>query len=186
MFIHHEKPGVYPGFLCYMSSYMKKKTVYILLMLGAGILLWAACTQQQTTQQNQHAADSTAMADSAAACNTTAIKDPNNAKPMALMMRQMAQNADSMRAQLLRGETLDSLRYPFIRFYLAEPTDPTVLEPKFYENARLFQEAYKALFAHPKEQTKYYNLMIGKCANCHESYCSGPLKKIRKLYLPVE
>lgn len=164
---------------------MKKKSSLILFIICGGILLWAACTQNSTSNQNTNAADSIAMVDSAAACNTAAIKDPNNAKPMALMMRQMAQNADSMRAQLQRGETLDSLRYPFIRFYLAEPTDSSVLEPKFYENARLFQEAYKALFAYPAEQTKYYNLMIGKCANCHESYCSGPLKKIRKLFIDI-
>ncbi len=72
-----------------------------------------------------------------------------------------------------------------MRFYLVEPTDPGVLEPQFYENARLFQEAYQALFKHPKEQIKYHNLVIGKCINCHENYCSGPLKRIRKLLIPV-
>ncbi len=116
-------------------------------------------------------------------CEKKPIIDPNDPKPMAMMMRQLVINADSMKAQLSRGKQLDSLRYPFIRFYLAEPTDPSVLEPKFYENARLFQAAYSALFMHPQEQVKYYNLVINKCVNCHESYCSGPLKRIRKLYL---
>lgn len=104
---------------------------------------------------------------------------------MALMMRQIAANADSMKSQIMRGEQLDSKRYPFIRFYLVEPTDPNVLEPQFYENARLFQEAYKELFRHPNEQAKYHNMIIGKCINCHENYCSGPLKRIRKLLIPV-
>jgi hypothetical protein len=84
---------------------------------------------------------------------------------------------------VLNAEQLDSLKYPFIRFYLVEPTDPKVLEPVFYENARLFQEAYIELFNHPKEQSKYYNAMVGKCINCHEMYCSGPLKRIRKLLI---
>ncbi len=117
--------------------------------------------------------------DSLDACAT--IKDPNQPKPMALMMRQMAANSDSMKAKISRGEVLDSLQYPFIRFYAVEPTDPNVLEPNFFEKARLFQAAYKALFQHPSEQKTYYNLMIQACVNCHENYCSGPLKRIRKL-----
>lgn len=120
-----------------------------------------------------------------ASCTQETIKDPNNAKPMALMMRQIAANADSMKQKIMRGEQVDSIQYPFIRFYLVEPTDPNVLEPHFYENARLFQEAYTELFKHPKEQAKYHNLVIGKCINCHESYCSGPLKRIRKLMIPM-
>jgi hypothetical protein len=111
------------------------------------------------------------------------IMDPNQTKPMALMMRTMVKNAGLMREQIQKGETLDSLKFPFIRFYLVEPTDPSVLEPVFFENARLFQQAYHDLFRHPAEQTKYYNLMVGKCINCHESYCSGPLKRIRKLMI---
>lgn len=156
-----------------------------LTLLSIGFILammyLMACSQNQQAPSKEN----TAVADStdASCASPEAIKDPNNAKPMALMMRQLALNADSMKAQLLRGESLDSLKYPFIRFYLAEPTDPNVLQPLFYENARLFQEAYQALFAHPKEQVKYYNLVIGKCVNCHESYCSGPLKKIRKLFI---
>lgn len=109
--------------------------------------------------------------------------DPNQTKPMALMMRTMVKNAQLMRDQIQKGETLDSLKYPFIRFYLVEPTDPSVLEPVFYENARLFQQAYLDLFKHSGEQKKYYNVMVGKCINCHESYCSGPLKRIRKLLI---
>ncbi len=146
------------------------------------MFLAAACNNGTKTSNQNATADSIAKADSLASC--TPIKDPNNPKPMALMMRLMAANADSMRSQLLRGETIDSTNFPFIKFYLVEPTDPNVLEPKFFDNARLFQESYKQLFAHPKEQKKYYNLMINSCINCHESYCSGPLKRIRKF--PIE
>lgn len=101
---------------------------------------------------------------------------------MALMMRQMVANADSIRLGLLAGIQPDSSRYPFLRFYLAEPTDPNVLEPRFFENARLFQEAYLNMMRSPKkEMISAYNATITACINCHEQYCSGPLKKIHKL-----
>lgn len=152
-----------------------KKSLIVTGIIGF-ILIHVACNtspQQEATQQSAPAKDT-----AEAACEP--IKDPNNPKPMAIMMRVMAAHADSMHSQLLRGESLDSNDYPFLRFYVAEPTDPKVLEPQFFENARLFQQAHRELFAHPKEQVQYYNNMINACIRCHEQYCSGPLKRIRK------
>lgn len=147
-------------------------------------IVWLQSCDQ--TAKPSAAADSAAVAakkqkeaDSLKACTAT-IKDPNNPKPMALAMRTMASHADSIRAMILRGEKPDSADFPFIRFYLLEPTDPNVLEPQFFENARLYQQAYRDFYAHPKEPVKYFNLLINGCIHCHESYCSGPLKRIRK------
>lgn len=162
---------------------MKKKLTILTLLFS--VVIYVACnstdnkavqTQEQSTEAPKDSSDESCS-------NETTIKDPNNAKPMALMMRQLAANADSMKAKLMRGEKVTYEQYPLIRFHLAEPTDPNVLQPQFYENARLFQEAYQELFKHEKEQVKYHNLVINKCVNCHESYCSGPLKRIRKLYI---
>ncbi len=155
-----------------------KKFLSIGLCFVFIVCVYACGDQAQTGKKAEQQTDSASEH-----CSPETIKDPNNPKPMALMMRQLAMNADSMRSQLLRGEQLDSMRYPFIKFYLVEPTDPSVLEPRFYENARLFQEAYLALFRHPNEQIKYHNLTISKCISCHENYCSGPLKRIRKLLI---
>jgi cytochrome c553 len=154
---------------------MKKVIYIIVLALFTGILI-NACTN---ANENNNQKVETKIADSATVIET--IKDPNKPKPMALMMRQMAANADSMKAKLLRGESLDSLSFPFIRFYLVEPTDKNVLEPQFFENAKVYQAAHKAIFDHPENQKKYYNLMIGACISCHENYCSGPLRRIKKM-----
>lgn len=150
-----------------------KKIIYLLVLsVGLGVLI-NACSNNQSPK----VADSTEANANAGAV----IKDPNQPKPMALMMRQMAANADSMKAKLLRGESLDSLSFPFIRFYLVEPTDKNVLEPQFFKNADVYKNAHKAIFDHPKEQKKYYNLMINPCISCHENYCSGPLRRITKM-----
>jgi hypothetical protein len=161
---------------------MKKLIVLASLLLGS-FLFFAACNGSET--KKEASSDSTAVINEmdSASCSNETIMDPNNPKPMALMMREMVKNADRMKSKLEKGEKLDSADFPFLRFYLVEPTDPNVLEPQFFENARLFQESYKAIFAHEQEQRKYYNLMISRCVKCHESYCSGPLKRIRKLPL---
>ncbi len=111
-------------------------------------------------------------------------KYPNQDKPMALMMRQMADNAQKIKNKLEAGEKISATEFPFIRFHLVEPTDPNVLQPQFYENARTFQEAHKALVGAPQEKQKeMYTAYINQCINCHQTYCSGPLKRIRKLVL---
>ena len=152
---------------------MQLKSLFVVAFATA--FIWA-CNQSAPP-----AAETAAKDSSTAECETETIKDPNNAKPMALMMRQMAIQADSIKSLIMRGENPDSLKYPFIRFYLVEPTDPNVLEPQFFENARLFQDAYRNLMSAEENHKQYYNLMINACVKCHESYCSGPLKRIRKL-----
>jgi hypothetical protein len=161
---------------------LKMKT-YLLLIPIAFVF---ACSNISKNDKQKVDADSIKKVDSSpknASC-AKPIKDPNNPKPMALMMRMMADNADSMKVQLLRGEKLESSHYPFLRFYLLEPTDTSVLKLQFFENARLFQESYNNLFKN-SNQKQMYNVVIGKCINCHEMYCNGPLKRIRKMFIDM-
>lgn len=111
-------------------------------------------------------------------------KYPNQDKPMALMMRQMADDAQKMKDLVLAGKLLEAKAFPFMRFHLVEPTDPNILQPQFFENARLLQVAHKNLMAaNAKQQPAMYTAYINQCINCHQVYCSGPLKRIRKLTL---
>ncbi len=153
---------------------MKKPFVFFAILFVC-FLLANSCSTNEAPKQVE------AKKDSTESCNNSTIMDPNMPKPMALMMRSMAANADSIKVKILRGEKLDSLQFPFLRFYLLEPTDKDVLEPQFYKHARVFQKTYYELFQHPTEQKKYYNLYIGKCISCHQNYCSGPLKRINKM-----
>ncbi len=146
-----------------------KKIIFVLCSL---FILIYAC--------NQHVDNNEKNNDNK---NTEVIKDPNNPKPMALMMRALAKNCDSMKVKLNRGESVDSLTFPIMPFWSAEPTDSSVLEPLFFDNAKQFQMAYTKLMQSQKSQKENYTTLINACINCHNSYCSGPLKKIRKLKL---
>ncbi len=155
-----------------------KKIIYSVLSLVVALAIVQACGNQQPQQAEQVSVQTdTTNADN---CSNT-ITDPNNTKPMALNMRHMAAQADSIKTKLKNGLQVDSLLHPFVPFYLSEPTDPNVLEPKFFDNAKLYREAYVNLMTAKGDQVQAYNAMIGACINCHQSYCSGPLKRIRKL-----
>jgi len=115
-------------------------------------------------------------------CNNP-IKDPNEVKPMALMMRTMANYCDSMRLEINKGQTVDSVKYPLMPFWTAEPTDSSVLETLFFNNAKQFEAAYRQLMSNTANQKENYTAVINTCIQCHSSYCSGPLKRIKKLTL---
>ena len=116
-------------------------------------------------------------------CKAETIKDPNQPKPMALMMRTMANYCDSMRLDLLAGKTVDSVKYPLMPFQHAEPTDSANLVSLFYDNAEQFDAAYRKLMSSTDNQRENYTAVINSCVNCHNSFCSGPLRRIRKLPL---
>jgi thioredoxin-related protein len=112
------------------------------------------------------------------------IKDPNDVKPMALMMRTMANYCDSMRLEINAGRQVDSIKYPLMPFWTAEPTDSSVLETLYFNNAKQFAAAYRELMSSTgQQQAEKYTAVINSCIHCHSSYCSGPLKRIRKLTL---
>jgi hypothetical protein len=150
---------------------MKATNKTLQTILFASICIWIACSQPGTNQQISDANND----------SSCTIMDPNNTKPMALAMRTMASNADAAKQLILQGSRIDSTNWPIIRFSVVQPTDPSVLEPLFYENAAKYYEAHTLLY-NASDQQKAYNTVIDACVNCHESYCSGPLKKIRKLY----
>lgn len=160
------------------------KKILILSFFALSLIAWSACSDEQTSSKSSTKVASKSEVDSNSSCEKpTLTVDPNQTKPMALMMRQMVVNMDKMKSKLEAGERVQANDFPFLRFYLVEPTDPNVLEPQFYENARLFQEAYKQIFETKGLQAKAYNAAISKCINCHQSYCSGPIKRIKKLVL---
>lgn len=116
-------------------------------------------------------------------CKSETIKDPNDPKPMALMMRTMANNCDSMRLEINAGKTVDSVKYPLMPFWTAEPTDSANLVELFYNNASQFETAYRTLMSNKDHQRENYTAVINSCVNCHNSFCSGPLRRIKKLPL---
>jgi cytochrome c553 len=116
-------------------------------------------------------------------CKNETIKDPNDPKPMALMMRTMANNCDSMRLEINAGKTVDSVKYPLMPFWTAEPTDSANLVELFYNNASEFEIAYRTLMSNKEHQKENYTAVINSCVNCHNSFCSGPLRRIKKLPL---
>lgn len=151
------------------------KKLLVLCLLG-GLTWMMACDNNGATKED-------VKVDKNDESCVNPIKDPNDVKPMALMMRTMANYCDSMRLELNAGKTVDSVRYPLMPFWTAEPTDSSVLETLFFNNAKSFAASWRTLMSSTENQKEHYTAVIAQCVNCHSSYCSGPLRRIKKLPL---
>jgi PBP1b-binding outer membrane lipoprotein LpoB len=146
------------------------KKIYTLFALVSILVL--SCSETKKTEKETEES-----------CENTTIKDPNEVKPMARMMRTMANYCDTMRLKINKNELVDSIAFPLMPFWTAEPTDSSVLETLFFNNAKMFENAYRKLMQDQAHQKENYTALIGTCVHCHSSYCSGPLKRIKKLPL---
>ncbi len=104
--------------------------------------------------------------------------------------------ADSMRTLMqLRASELKQLRQWLLDrqpdtmlqatpYYYSEgaPSEGDILSPFFYAMDTAFHQAYLAFYARPSAHT--FNRMVQVCEACHQHYCPGPLRLIRRLYVP--
>ncbi|MFN3530774.1 MAG: hypothetical protein ACK417_12690 [Bacteroidia bacterium] len=136
------------------------------LLLVAGLML-TSCSEQA------------AEADTQLTEQNVQIKTAGDAKPMAMMMRAIYEQSRDIRLQLEAGNALDSAYYRFLEFHKLEPTDSTVLVEVFYKHNEEFKVAFENLLRNSDKAS--YNAMLTECVNCHEDFCPGPIKRIRKL-----
>lgn len=106
------------------------------------------------------------------------------ASELALLMRAMHEQS----AQWKKALETDADQYVFPTGYLnlttAVATNPAEIDEKFYPLAENFIEhTQKFIKADKSTKPEAFNLMITSCITCHESYCRGPIVKIKKLYL---
>jgi hypothetical protein len=146
---------------------MKSTTyTYLLLLTFAAVMIACNAETKQEAEVVQPAA----------------TIDP--AKPMALMMRSLYAQSAEMRSWVEAGKPLDSTYFRFLEFHKLEPTDSTVLNDVFYEHNQDFRQAFEELLAAGGDEGKF-NALLTECISCHEDFCPGPIKRIKKLAFPT-
>ena len=146
-------------------NFSKNKIIIALLLSGAFFM--AACDNKIVEQEQQ--------------CAKPEMVVGLKRAPMAVSMRQMYDQMLAAKRTLERG-TFVSDSLPKEAFWTLTPTDSTVLVSDFFERANAWEITKNKLMAHPKVDTTMYNAVISSCISCHQEYCVGPIKKIKKLY----
>ena len=144
------------------------RVIFPLLFLGI-----IACSAQQAS-------------DPAVAVAPQEVAPPSE---LALLMRQMAAHADSVKVGLKRGDKeLPAFPTQIRTLFSATPTKDMHIDPiTFPTFGRDYMEKVNALYkAARTDRAIAYNALVMSCANCHSTHCPGPLMRIKKMYVAVE
>ena len=108
---------------------------------------------------------------------------PNKDSELALLMRKMYNDADSIKQLIVNDEGNISKEYidALERIHTATPTDADVKTPEFKAYTELMVNEANVLFSSETNKKEGFNNLVNKCVECHQSFCPGPIKKINKL-----
>ena len=125
------------------------------------------------------------------ACNNFAKKEKveeemqmYESSEMALLMRQMYEFNKLTKTQIINKDSLSSFPEEFVNIHKAIMTDPDERDAEFDSLAVEFIKYQKATFSTKSDSTAYYfNQSVNSCVACHETRCTGPIPKIKKLII---
>ncbi|MCB0400753.1 MAG: hypothetical protein KDD41_01600 [Flavobacteriales bacterium] len=109
--------------------------------------------------------------------------NPNGDSELALVMRNLYFEADSLKKRIMdhNGNVSDEFIEQLQRVHTATPTDPTVKTDEFKAYNELLINQAKALQEADSNRTEIFNQLVNRCIDCHQVVCPGPIKRIKKL-----
>ncbi len=106
-----------------------------------------------------------------------------NMSEMAALMEQMYIDNERLKQKIINADSLGSFPEHFLKIHNAVMTDAEDNDAFFKEQAQLFLDAQHKIYENKKNTTENYNKAIDACINCHRVKCTGPIPKIKKLYI---
>ncbi|MCZ4409614.1 hypothetical protein O3Q51_12395 [Cryomorphaceae bacterium 1068] len=146
---------------------MKQLTILLTIL----VFIWSCSEVSEETAQ--------------APVEQVAIMTPEFSE-LANLMKQIHKDAKNWRKQIVNGEmVIDSVSI-YDALIESTPTKPEVKGPVFEGMAANYQSQLDAFLAAEDIDIakSAYNNLVGACISCHQSYCPGPVKTIKKLYVP--
>ena len=102
---------------------------------------------------------------------------------MAALMEQMYVDNQRLKERIMKGDTIGKFPQHFIRIHKAVMTDEHDKDAFFDEQAQKFIQAQELIYKDPKNAKKHFNNGVDACIQCHQVKCSGPIPRIKKLYI---
>ncbi len=108
--------------------------------------------------------------------------NPNGDSELALLMREMYDEAARVKKQVKNGEPV-SLTLDYDKILTAHATDQEEAEtPEFKAFAQLYLNSLESLKSAQADQVEgIFSQMVESCIACHKTFCPGPLVRIQKL-----
>lgn len=111
--------------------------------------------------------------------------DMYESSEMALLMQQMYNYHEVIKQEIVNNKPLQTFPEAFLKIHTAELSDFKSRNENFQNFSKLFINSEKELF-NPEAKTDLknrYNNTIQVCISCHQTECTGPIPKIKKLFI---
>ncbi len=103
---------------------------------------------------------------------------------LAILMEEFYVYNDSLKSQILNDTDLISLPLNFDKIHTAKMTQRFERDETFQHFAKVFQVNQKSIYSVPKDSLiGVYNTTIQTCIACHQTSCTGPIPRIKKLLI---
>lgn len=118
----------------------------------------------------------------------------NSEKPSSFTMYEMSEMASLMEQmyvdnqrikQKIENNELDFGEFPeyYLTIHSAVFTDPDDLDEFFTTEADRFLKAQQLVYTDTINVKTNFNTMVSACIECHTVKCTGPIERIKKLYI---
>jgi|SRR5690606_8794246 cytochrome c553 len=148
-----------------------KKVLFIALLFSL------ACQNKETTSE-------TPKADSAV---TQAPKKKKfemyEMSEMAALMEQMYKDNENLKERIKNGEKIGEFPSHFMKIHGAVMTDKQENDEFFKQQAARFIKTQQLIYDDPENAKKHFNDGVNACISCHQVKCTGPIERIKKLYI---
>jgi hypothetical protein len=102
---------------------------------------------------------------------------------MAALMEQMYVDNQRLKGKIINGDTIGKFPQHFLKIHESVMTDDKDKDAFFNEQAKKFIEAQELIYKDPKNAKEHFNNGVDACISCHQVKCSGPIPRIKKLYI---
>lgn len=115
-----------------------------------------------------------------------AVFNPNPSSELAVLMRHMNQMVLMSRDSLAKGVPTKFDLEIFEKLSSAVPSKPEMKDEAFFSYAAAMLASAHTFNNEPEARLEAHNNLVQTCLACHQTHCPGPMKRIRKLHIPVE
>jgi len=152
---------------------MKLTNFIIPIFIGIFSFLFVACESE--VKQKEVITDASQV--------EVSETNPNGDSELALLMRKMFEEGEDIKKLITNNEGNITEEYitELERIHTATPTDADVKTPEFEAYTKLMIDEANLLFSNDSNRVQGFNNLVNRCINCHQSFCPGPIKRIKKL-----
>lgn len=102
---------------------------------------------------------------------------------MAALMEQMYVDNQRLKERITKGDIIGKFPSHFMKIHKAVMTDESENDAFFKDQAAKFILAQERIYQDPKNAKEHFNAGVDACIQCHQQKCSGPIPRIKKLYI---